>query len=137
MKQKATIQVLLAKPNSEFINDTELNESETRVGHISPEINKTIAMLQEYLKMARDIEGNNGSVDRVYIGHYNTNLRSSILICDDSFGWLTLNLPPTRAVESPSFELKKTDDRLLNTANDHFDRVWTICRSNNSIIEIV
>ena len=72
----------------------------------------------------------------IYIGHFNTDLRSSILICDNTFGWLTLNLPPARAIQTLSFELIEGKDSLLTTANEHFDRIWDICTLRGTVTEL-
>jgi len=66
-------------------------------------------------------------VDRkVEIGYYTTQLRSSLILCDDDWGWLTLNLPPKRAVQSASLELSQANNGLLRDCIDHFERCWEI-----------
>lgn len=134
--KKSTIKILLATRNSEFVNEVEATESKNRIGHISPEILKSEAMLREYLEKAKIIAGSDVAVGRIYIGYFNTHLRSSILICDNTFGWLTLNLPPARAIQTPSFELRDGKDSLLITTNEHFDRLWDICTSKGVVTEI-
>lgn len=133
----ANVRVLLSEPTSEFMSDVEEAESRERIGHISPEIRKVESLLAEYLAEAKTTAEKNIIVGQVQLGYYRTHLRSSIVLCDNSWGWFTLNLPPKRAVQSPSFELGYSESSLLKTSSQHFERVWDLMKSSNRIKEIV
>ena len=62
------------------------------------------------------------TIGHIWIGQYRSALRNSILICDNNWCWLTINLPPKRAIESISLELKS--GVLLDDCLVHFDSTW-------------
>jgi hypothetical protein len=132
----ASVRVLLATPNSQFVRDVEESENINRIGHISPEIVKAEALLREYLVEAKSSSQEHSVIGKVALGHYTTHLRSSLVLCDNAWGWLTLSLPPIRAVQSPSFELSYADGGLFTSCSTHFERVWGILMSRDSVREI-
>ncbi|TXR54154.1 hypothetical protein [Reinekea thalattae] len=135
--KKVIIKVLLATPASEFISDLENVESKVRAGHISPEIHKVSALLEEYLIEADKRKTQDDLIGKIYIAFFDTEFRNSALICDEKQGWLTINQPPKRAVESVSFQLVSGKNSLLNTTVNHFDTVWDICKSRNTVKQIL
>lgn len=135
-KQRALIRVLLAEPDSQFVSDVEETESPYRVGQISAEIRNVERLLSEYVEEAasgRRVE----EIGKVEIGYYTTHLRSSLILCDESWGWLTLNLPPKRAVQSVSLELSQANRGLLKDCIRHFDRCWEIAEQHGRVLKIV
>jgi hypothetical protein len=132
--QNAEVSVLLAQPNSVFVRDVEESESDSRVGQISPEIEQTKNLLLEYLKDAASKAKKKTGM--VQIGHYGTHLRCSLVLCDDKWGLLTLNLPPKRAVETVSFELTSTPEGLLIDCLNHFNRTWEWAKKMNQVQEL-
>ena len=134
--QRALIRVLLAEPGSQFVSDVEETESPYRVGQIGPEIRNVERLLSEYVEEAasgRRIE----EVGKVEIGYYTTHLRSPLILCDESWGWLTLNLPPKRAVQSVSLELSQANHGLLEDCIRHFDRCWEIAEQRGRVLKII
>jgi hypothetical protein len=118
------IHVLLANPNSTFLEEVEQMEGANRKNNIGPEIRAGEALLREYIDEAQNKFGAKGNIGKIYFGYYNTHFRLSILLCDNSWGWITLIMPPMRAVESVSVELKKFDASLIDDCIRHFDSVW-------------
>lgn len=135
-EQSASVRVLLASSRTQFTGDIEEVEGETRKGHISDEIARVDALLREYHSEAKLRSGQRAVVGLVEVGHYSTHLRNSILLCGDTHGWLTLNLPPSRAVQSPSFELVNANEGLLTLCSKHFDRIWAIINSRGEVRQI-
>ena len=135
-KNAASIRVLLATANSDFVSDVEESESIERIGNISPEIRKVESMLIEYLREAKLSATEHGVIGQVKLAHYRTHLRNSIILCDNSWGWLTLNLPPIRAVQSPSFELKYAHNSLFTICSQHFEKTWDLMNSKDNVKQI-
>jgi hypothetical protein len=129
--RNAAVCVLLAQPNSDFVGDVEESESSARNGQISPEIEQAKKLLSEYLNEAAKKAGR--KVGTFKVGHYGTHLRCSLVLCDDKWGWLTLNLPPKRAIETASFELTPTAEGLLTDCKNHFDTTWKIAEKKKNV----
>lgn len=128
------IRVLVPELESQFLRDVEESESEhARREPISPEIKLVSSRLVEALGEAAAmfrIE----QLGHIRIGHFTTHLRSTMTLCDDSWGWLTLTLPPARAPETASFEIADEGTRpLLRSCRRHFERTWTIAESRGTI----
>lgn len=126
LESSALIRVLVAEPLSQFVKDVEEAESASRRGQISPEIVQIDALLREYLSEAKASGRAKGSIGQIWVGHFTTHLRASILVCDDQWCWYTPNIPPKRAVETVSLELIATPAGLLNDCIFHFDRTWSL-----------
>ena len=135
-EQRALIRVLLAEPDSQFVSDVEETESRYRAGQISPEIRNVERLLTEYVEEAA-FGKRAGEVGKVEIGYYTTSLRSSLILCDESWGWLTLNLPPQRAVQSVSLELSHAANGLLSDCINHFDKCWEIAVQRGQSFQIL
>lgn len=135
-ENSVNIRVLLATPHSQFVSDVEETESIERIGHITPEITKVESLLKEYLSDAKANANANTVVGQIWLGNYSTHLRSSMVLCDNFWGWFTLNLPPRRAVQSPSFELEYGEGSLFKICSQHFDRVWELMKSSDKTNEI-
>jgi hypothetical protein len=136
LQRAAVIKVLHATHGSQFVSDCEIMESPTRVGHIHATIRQVEALLEEILTEARAGMDNNVQCGRILIGHYTTHLRASLTIADNHWGWYTPNLPPKRAIEMPSFELKATPTGLLTNCLKHFDRVWELVEAADGVVEV-
>ena len=134
--QKAFIRILLAQPNSQFVSDVESAESLHRMGQISPEISGVEKLLHEYVAEAASGKGAE-EIGKVKIGHYSTQLRTSLILCDESWGWLTLNLAPKRAMQCVSLELSRVDNGLMVDCINHFDKCWEIVEQRNQAFQIL
>lgn len=133
--KRSFIRVILAEPGSQFVSDIEESESRYRLGQITPEIDKVEKLLSECFEEA--LSGRSREeVGTIWMGHYTTHLRSSLVLCDQSWGWLTLNLPPRRAVQSASLELGPSSDGLLTHSVEHFDRTWDIVQGRGRAFQI-
>lgn len=133
--QRALIRVLVAEPNSQFVSDVESAESPHRAGQISREIETVKRLLYEFVAEASS-GTTTGEIGRVEFGYFTTQLRSSLILCDDNWGWLTLNLPPKRAVQTVSFELYRVDNGLILDCIHHFDKSWELAEQRGECAEI-
>ena len=131
-----SIRVLLPKQGSQFISDAEELEAVhvARGLPIETELGVVKTRLVEALSVAATRTGPGSTLGQVEIGYFTTHLRLTMILCDDSWGWLTVTLPPFRATETMSMELEQTDYRpLLQTAIAHFDRSWAIVSGRGDI----
>jgi hypothetical protein len=130
----ADVRVLVPEADSMFLRDVEESEEihGTRGLSLATEIEILEARVHEVVEEARSRRGEGAGGGE--IGYFTTHLRSSMILCDDSWGWLTVTLPPFRAVETMSLELRATgSEPLLVTAGAHFDRCWEIVRKRGKI----
>ena len=136
IQRGATIQVLLATENSDFVKDIETSEiiAGTRIGdkRISEEIQRS----ENYLKS-----------QGVEVRHYRSEYRMAMMIADyyirgtdeyckcKSEGWLYISLPPYWTKESIILksEIKYTEarenginetDNIVEMMNRHFQTIW-------------
>lgn len=135
------IRLLLPAPDGEFVRDVERVESEyaDRSQGISGEIRDVTPRMREALGRASRLvgEGYGSTLGSVSIGHFTTQLRSTLVLCDAVWGWLTITLPPFRAPETASLELGPAGRRsLLGACIDHFDRLWTIVASEGVVVNL-
>lgn len=100
---------------------------------ISRQIIEVQGYLNEYAKEAQ-VGKREEEVGKLRVGFYSTQLRSTLVICNDDWGWLTFSLPPERAVQSVSLELFNTEEGLLSRSIKHFDRCWEIVEKNGKTI---
>lgn len=148
-KQHAHIRILLAQPDSEFVRDIEESESEQhRSGDITREIGVVVDHLHRYVDDAIS-DRRIGEIGTVEIGFYSTHMRSDLILCDETWGWLTIILPPLRAQDFPCVSLELVgvrDDRshtetdalpgLLGQCIVHFDRCWEIVEQRGDVRQI-
>lgn len=127
------IRLLISAPESDFLKNVENIESDTRSGHGTAEILQVDDLLREFIQSAQEIAGPNRSIGKISRAYYRTELRNSIVLCDDSWGWLTINLPPRRARQMPSLELTKGSEALLEDCINHFEKVWKFCDRDSQV----
>ena len=135
VNNKAFIQVLLCEPNSTFVLDTDEIEGRGANAKISDEINSTTDRLNRYALESRE-EKREEEIGQIKVGYYTTHLRSSLVICDTDWGWLTFSLPPQTATQSISMELMFTENGLMSRMIKHFDQCWKIVEDRNNIITL-
>lgn len=147
------IKFICCKPHSAFLTEVQLIE-ETVGGlvdrsSIHNEFYGCFTALLHVLNLAknrfRDYSGSD--IGKIELAFTETLFRSSILICEkqnrqDSWGWLTLTLPPFKSKETVSFELigceetKRNENVLINRASNHFDSVWEISEKKGDVFQI-
>lgn len=135
------VRLLVPELDSPFLRDVEESESEdTYREPISDEILKIRRRLQEAVGEAYRVgRGDAGKPTKrsVRMGWFTTHLRSTMVLCDDDWGWLTITLPPARAPQTPSFELSNQGSHtLLAACLRHFERTWSIVAERGRIEEI-
>ena len=132
-----SVRLLIPKPGSQFLMDLD----EFEAVHVSRglsldtelEVVKT-RLLEALSEAAANIRQSDSPVGSVEIGYFTTHLRSTMVLCDASWGWLTITLPPFRATETMSMELSQTIYRsLLRTCIAHFDRAWEIIKGRGDV----
>ncbi|MGB8507724.1 MAG: DUF4062 domain-containing protein [Pyrinomonadaceae bacterium] len=136
----ANLRLLLPKPESDFIKDVgeserEGKEGKTRQEELVQEIKEVRPRVLDYFTEAkRSKNPSHSRMGTISIGYYTTHLRSTIILCDDSWGWLTITLPPFKASETLSLELHQTGSEcFLSDCIRHFDRTWEIIESRNDV----
>lgn len=135
------IRLLVPELHSPFLQDVEQSESEDAYREpISEEIIKVRRRLREAVGEARRLAARRrgtAAMGSVQVGYFTTHLRSTMILCDDQWGWLTLTLPPARAPQTPSFELDDTGQHpLLEACLRHFDRTWAIVAERGKVDSI-
>lgn len=134
LRSGATLRILLAEKESQFVQDVEKAEASSRIGNISKELDVVQNLLQEFLEEAATSPKK--ATGKIFLGRYTTHLRSSLVLCDTAWGWLTLNLAPKRAMHSCSLELSHRTGGLLPDAIAHFEKVWSVAKSRNTIYKV-
>ncbi|MQY08260.1 DUF4062 domain-containing protein [Actinomadura macrotermitis] len=129
------LRLLTPEPDGVFLRDVEVSESGgiDRGATIGDEIRVVRARLLETMADARRAAGGelHGTVS---MGHFRSHLRSTLVLCDHAWGRLTITLPPARASETASLELRGGASRpLLTTCVRHFDRTWEIAEARGDV----
>jgi len=133
------LRIMLPWPDGPFVSDVQKVESldRERPTQIADEIKSVSVALSGALRDAADVamrERNPNPLGTVCIGYFSTQLRSTMILCDDTWGWMTLTLPPARAADSPSLELSSTGARpLLTLCHTHFDFIWGELQTENQV----
>lgn len=134
------IQVLVPKAGSQFLQDVEESEAVhvSRGLSLDVEIDLVGTRLMEALsRAAQSSRRQSANLGTVEIGYFTTQLRSTVVLCGNSWGWLTVTLPPFRATETMSLELSPNLGRsLLQTCSAHFDRTWDIVKSRGDVTSL-
>ncbi|MDQ5823134.1 MAG: hypothetical protein M3441_02860 [Chloroflexota bacterium] len=121
------VKVLIAKSGSSLVTEVERLEGVNRLGQIHTEIIHTRERLKEIVERAqKQSRSRNGSVGRIWIGSYESAIRNSMVICDNSWCWFTPYFPPKRAVDGVSLVLRPAARGLLEDCIHHFDSVWQL-----------
>jgi uncharacterized protein DUF4062 len=137
LSRDCNVRVLVPELEGMFLDDVEESESEdARRESISNEIRAVRTRLSEAKGEASRLSArlHKGDKCSVRLGYFTTHLRSTMILCDDEWGWLTITLPPARAPQTPSFELNnKGRHTLLEACIRHFDRTWAIVSERGKI----
>jgi hypothetical protein len=127
------LRILLPEPEGIFVKEVELLEGleRERPTRIADEIRTVIVALSGALQEAAEFAGRERSVSplgTVNVGYFSTQLRMTMILCDESWGWVTMTLPPSRSTDCPSLELSGKGTRpLLSLCQAHFDQMWELC----------
>lgn len=134
----ATVRILLPEPAHQFVTDVEESESvhvkRTGIGQEIRDVNDRLIDFRSEAQKNLSLASLPGNAE---IGHYSTHLRSTMILCDERWGWLTITLPPLRAPETVSFELvKSSSGALLVACVKHFDRTWELMRNRGKVVVV-
>lgn len=135
----ARLRVLVPELSGPFIDD--VDEAENRNAEIDS-INREIEVVRSRVGDIADEARTRSQFPldeqgRVSIGFFSTHLRSTIVLCDDTWGWLTITLPPAYAAETPSLELIDQGSRsLIHASRRHFERIWTLAEERGSVEDL-
>ena len=117
INNRAEVQVLIGQKKSPFLSSVEKIEKaagERGSKSIHEEINDVEKTLNEIEK-------------KISLRYVETEFRSSIVLIKgtegNEWGWVTLTLPPFKAINSISFEIEKGN--MYNDCIEHFKAVWT------------
>lgn len=134
----AEIKILVGSPYSDFIREVEACESYDpilqsnsglRVDMISQEIEHVIKNINICIEKAisKQKKKNKSVMGKLVLKHFNTQMRSSIIIINNEWAWLTLNLPPAKALNSLSIEFyRKDNDSYINDIVKHFNAMFQL-----------
>lgn len=144
----AVIKILVGSPYSDFIKDVEACESYDldsksdtglRKDMISEEIEHVVKNITICIGKAinKQKEENKSVMGHLIVKHFNTHMRSSIIIINNEWAWLTFNLPPAKALHSLSIEFYRKDkDSYINDIVNHFDTIFdlsTDCKDSEKL----
>jgi hypothetical protein len=138
------IRLMLPEPESAFVEDVEMMEEKelgrARPTRIADEIRSVRLTLCGALQDASDLaarERNVNPIGSISVGRFSTHFRSTMVLCDETWGWLTLTLPPARSTDSPAFALSNSGSRpLLRVCQSHFDFTWQILLETSNVESI-
>ncbi|MDR1173878.1 MAG: hypothetical protein LBK83_00230 [Treponema sp.] len=130
---EAEAQVIIANKESEFLEAVAQMETKVNKRTKNMIIQNEIDEVKNKLVEINDIikkEKNTGK-EYIKIKYFNTEFRLSMILIEskngERWGWVTLTLPPLKAVDTFSFEIEsknQKDDNIYNQCNTHFDAVW-------------
>lgn len=137
VKNRSTIRVMLCAGDSEVVRAAEKLESPDghRDGQITNEIEGAERLLREYLAEARKLVPQPGSIGRVFLAYQSSSYRLPLIMCDSKWVWLTLLLPPRRAVQCPAMELRG-GGILSEMCLKHFEESWALAETESKCREI-
>jgi hypothetical protein len=123
-KDKAKIEILLATKNSKLVK--ELGVLESRNGQINHDIDNTLSRIENISTSAEKYkQENNAIIGTIEVKHFNTQVRSAIIIVNDEWAWLSLYFPSLDTGHPFSLELiKKGKNPLITHCIKHFDSIW-------------
>jgi len=135
----ASIRFLVPAPDSDFISDVEESERRPPRDSITEEVHTLKTRLSEVMEGAIRLSTRpDFRLGSAQIGYFTTHLRSTIIICDDAWAWLTITLPPLRASQTASFELTSTGESpLLQDCVEHFDRTWEVVAGRGHVVDVL
>ena len=121
-KDDVRLEILLADEDSEFYNENSVlvhehfNQNATNKSLVGVAIERSIAIWDE-----------TGRKNTLIIKKFNTQFRLPLLIFDDGFVQLTINLPPDESFQGMTLQLVNADtDSYANRCIAHFDAVWKV-----------
>lgn len=134
LSRGCSVQLLVPKPGGQFLADLEEFEAVHIDRGLSLETELEVVKTRLLEALSQAVSTTSSNVGQVAIGYFTTHLRSTLVLCDDSWGWLTITLPPFRATETMSLELRQTSySPLLKTCIAHFERSWAIVRQRGDV----
>jgi hypothetical protein len=125
---KAKVFVLIADKKARFLMD--VNELE-RKGDERAEFKDIRDEIPAVENILNEITARTGNIKAIEIKHFHTEFRTSMILIEKDnepgWGWITLTLPPAKAVNTISFEIESKnpkDDNIYNQCIRHFLAVW-------------
>lgn len=134
-----SVEVLLPSADSSAIKEAQPIIFPHQNRQLESDVVTSKELLREYAdemrRKARNRE-NSYSPGRVLLGEYDTLNKIPLIICDDNYVFFKITLPPHRSSESPSFELRKRDEGLLNFFVTHFNKTWEYLEKTHRVTEL-
>jgi len=127
--QGCCVTVLLATAKSELVRD--LDQMEIAAGRppdarpVHKGITEARHLLLDFLReAATQLPGDQRHrLGQIFVGHFRTQFRGSMLLCDDDWVRWTPHFPPARGDQRPSFLAEGESSRLRQLCDRHFTAV--------------
>jgi hypothetical protein len=133
----AVIQILIAQKDSSFLTD--VADIEIKAGQRSTNINKELEYIHN--NIMPEINSVNDKIGRIEMRFYRTEFRTGMILTrdglDETWGWITMALPPIKSKETTSFEITenrdaKKEETMYYQCEKHFDELWKASEHNQS-----
>ena len=128
-KNRAEIHIIIGTTNSLFLNDLDKIEFKYHRGS-TRSISTEIDIIKSYIEEWREKRAvGKGTIE---LKHFSTELRMSMILIKlkngEEWGWITLAMPPIKAIDTISFEIENNSEgvNLYKQSKKHFDSVWNI-----------
>lgn len=128
LKSSTNLEVLISLPDSELVHEMEQMEKDDGRGpgrsieqcirHTKPEL---LSLIRE--SRAELPPRDHHRLGSVCLGHFNTQYRETMIICDDAWVWWTPHLNPARGAERPTFVFQGQEAKLTRLCIRHFEAV--------------
>lgn len=132
LKNGATFELLMATQGSELVREMEemeIADGRERDGDIDTAVGQSRS---EFLALVRESRSevaprDHRKLGEVWIGHFNTQYRETMIICDEDWVWWTPHLNPARGARRPTFVAHGERSRLVELCVRHFEAVKKAC----------
>lgn len=148
------IYILIGLKNSPFLNEVGLSESTLDYSRTDSLNDETKTVLDSCIEIFAHASAKAAGkrIGSIKIAGFNTQFRSTIVLCElndnSQWGWVTITLPPAKALGSVSLEFDSRlhsfsgydaaskDSSLPTMAENHFTKVWNEAVEANRIITL-
>jgi len=124
----AEIRIIIGTENSLFLDDLNKIEVNNKIRYEKRNINDEVGPIINFYNEFRTTRAPGcGSIE---LRHFRTELRMSLVLIklnsNYEWGWVTLSMPPIKAIDTISFEIENNSENinLYKQCKNHFESVW-------------